>query len=558
MERFCRKRLDQERIYEKRCKKGLSIVLLYIIIFSVLLTGCSSGKVNTSDKSNSGSRIPLEERTAAQYQLPLVDEPFTLTFATADNSATAYSYTQDLPAFQELERRTGVHVDFEVTPSDQYNTTMQTRLAAAKELPDLIRLPDDPIRYAKGGLIIPIDDLIGDFAPNILSLFKERPDVRKAQTAPDGRIYTLSAVVDARSMVNLNGLGMRKDWLETLGLKEPDTIDEWYEVLLAFKDRDPNGNGKKDEIPVIAVNVNGLYKLAWSYGLHLALSDGWYPDENGKVVYEWISPRMKDWLAEMNKWYQAGLLDPDMNSQNRDKYTAKAIGDIAGAAVSDMTMQFPQWNERMRNDFPNAKWEGIVPPKGPYGDRMMEKEQPTENIHYGITKDCKNPEVVIKWLDYMFASEEGKILMGNFGIEGLSYVMVDGKPQFTDFILKSEFGSGIAQASLGVNGSFPRILMKEMIEQRFLQYDGEVAQSNKATQYYVPSFPRVLASKEETDTYASIMADITTYKDEMVIRFIRGQEPLDNFDQYVKSIQGMGIEEAIAIKQRQYDRYMKP
>jgi putative aldouronate transport system substrate-binding protein len=448
-------------------------------------------------------------------------------------------------------------VKFEVTPADQYNTTMQTRLAAAKGLPDLIRLPDDPIRYAKGGLIIPLDDLIGSYAPSILNLFRERPEVMKAMTAPDGAIYTLSAVVDARSMVNLNGLGMRKDWLETLNLEEPDTIDQWFDVLMAFKEGDPNGNGKKDEIPVIAINVNGLYKLAWSYGLHLALSDGWYPDEDGKIVYEWIEPRMKDWLQEMNKWYEAGLLDPDMGSQNRDKYTAKAIGDTAGAAVSDMTMQFPQWNERMANDYPHARWEGIVPPEGPYGDRMMEREQPTENIHYGITRDCKDPETVIKWLDYMFASRDGQILMGNFGLEGLSYEMVDGEPQFTDFILKSELGSGIAQASLGVNGSFPRILMKEMIEQRFLQYEGEVAQSRKATQHYVPSFPRVLATKEETDIYAGIMADINTYKDEMIIRFIRGQEPLENFEHYAESIRGMGIEEAVAIKQAQYDRYMK-
>jgi putative aldouronate transport system substrate-binding protein len=543
----------------QKINRILWLLTAFIVVLSGVLAGCSSGGEGSRDKGSQGgsSGTPLLDREAEQYELPLVTEPFTLVFATADNPDISNSYTRNLPAFQELEKRTGISVKFEVTPADQYNTTMQTRLAAAKDLPDLIRLPDDPIRYAKGGLIIPLDDLIGSYAPNILNLFRERPEVMKAMTAPDGAIYTLSAVVDARSMVNLNGLGMRKDWLETLNLEEPDTIDQWFDVLMAFKEGDPNGNGKKDEIPVIAINVNGLYKLAWSYGLHLALSDGWYPDEDGKIVYEWIEPRMKDWLQEMNKWYEAGLLDPDMGSQNRDKYTAKAIGDTAGAAVSDMTMQFPQWNERMANDYPHARWEGIVPPEGPYGDRMMEREQPTENIHYGITRDCKDPETVIKWLDYMFASRDGQILMGNFGLEGLSYEMVDGEPQFTDFILKSELGSGIAQASLGVNGSFPRILMKEMIEQRFLQYEGEVAQSRKATQHYVPSFPRVLATKEETDIYAGIMADINTYKDEMIIRFIRGQEPLENFEHYAESIRGMGIEEAVAIKQAQYDRYMK-
>ena len=268
----------------QKINRILWLLTAFIVVLSGVLAGCSSGGEGSRDKGSQGgsSGTPLLDREAEQYELPLVTEPFTLVFATADNPDISNSYTRNLPAFQELEKRTGISVKFEVTPADQYNTTMQTRLAAAKDLPDLIRLPDDPIRYAKGGLIIPLDDLIGSYAPSIL-IFSGKAR-RCTMTAPDGAIYTLSAVVDARSMVNLNGLGMRKDWLETLNLEEPDTIDQWFDVLMAFKEGDPNGNGKKDEIPVIAINVNGLYKLAWSYGLHLALSDGWYPDEDGKIV----------------------------------------------------------------------------------------------------------------------------------------------------------------------------------------------------------------------------------------------------------------------------------
>ena len=532
------------------------------MVLTLVITGCGKD-INKSDgkKGDTGGITSLLDKEAKDYELPIVDDPFTLVFATSEDSeaiAAGVSYNQTLPAFEELEKRTGIKVKFEVTPPDQYNTTVQTRLAAGKDLPDLIRLPDDPIRYAKGGLIISIDELIGEYAPNILKLFKDRPEVMKAQTAPDGKIYTLSAVVDARSMVNFAGLGMRKDWLERLDLDEPETIEDWFRVLSEFKDGDPNGNGKNDEIPLLAMNVDGLYKFAWSYGLHLVLSEGWYFDDDGKVIYEWTDPRMKEWLEEMNRWYAAGLLDPDMTAaQSMDKYTAKAIGDIGGASCSDFTMRFPQWNERMVAEYPDARWEGVTPPEGPNGDRILEREQPTENIHYAITRDCKDPETVIKWLDYMFASEEGQILVGNFGIEGLSYNMVDGRPQFTDLILKSELGTGLAQASLGMNGTFPRILMKECIEQRFMQYDNEVAQSNKATEYHVPSFPRVLAAKEEIDAFVGIMADIDTYKDEMIVKFIQGKESLDKFDEYVQGIEAMGIEDAIAIKQAQYDRYIK-
>jgi hypothetical protein len=110
------------------------------------------------------------------------------------------------------------------------------------------------------------------------------------------------------------------------------------------------------------------------------------PNKDGKVGYEWIDPRF-DGLAPGDEQMVCGrVLDPDMSTQNRDKFTVKAIGDIAGVSVSDMTMQFPQWNERMNNSFLHAKWEGITAPQGPYGDQMMEREQPTENIHYAITR----------------------------------------------------------------------------------------------------------------------------------------------------------------------------
>jgi putative aldouronate transport system substrate-binding protein len=532
-------------------KKTLVMATAFMLSILILLAGCSSkGAVGDAGK-------PLGDKTEG-YFLPIVKEPFTVSFATVDNPDAAHSYTQYLPAWQELEKRTGIKVKFEVAPSDQYNTIMQTRLAAGTNLPDVIRLPDDPIRYAKNGLIIPMDVLIQKYAVHIQKLFADRPEVKKLLTAPDGKVYVLAAVVDARSMVNLNGIGMRKDWLKKLNLQEPDTIREWFAVLQAFKEKDPNQNGKQDEIPVIAMNINALYKFAWSYGLHLSQSDGWYADKNGNVAYEWIDSRVGKWLEEMNSWYKAGLIDPDITSaQSYDKYTAKAIGNIAGVGASDMTMQYPQWNEMMAKTFPDAGWEGIIPPKGPDGDRIIEKEQPTEGFYYGITKDCKKPDIAIKWLDYLYASEEGKILLGNFGLEGKSYALENGKPVFTDFILKNEKGSGLAQNSLGVNGNFPRILMKEMIEQRFYRYGEEMKQSEKTTKFYVPAFPKIMASNEEIDSYAGIMTDINTYRDEMITKFITGQVDISKFDEYVKQVKGMGIEEAIAIRQTQYDRYLK-
>ncbi|MDR2618984.1 MAG: extracellular solute-binding protein, partial [Treponema sp.] len=398
--------------------------------------------------------------------------------------------------------------------------------------------------------------------PNITALFEKRPEVRRTLTAPDGKIYVLAAIVDARSNVNFPSFSIRKDWLAKLGLNEPETINDWNAMLKAFKTRDPNGNGKADEIPLsqakaASISSSGIHTFATAWGLHLYSQDGWYADASDKVAYDWIDPRLKEYLAEMNKWWTEGLIDPEFATQNSEQYTAKVIGDIVGASGGNFSMIHPQWNQRMQQSFPGAHWENTPPPLGPRGDRFLIRENPTEATYFAITRDCKDPVTAIKWFDYMYASEEGQILMANFGIEGLTFDYIDGKPQLSDTVLKYERGSGLGMEIQGMNsGSFPRVLKPEMIEQRFLIYPDEVAAGRRASQYYIPPFPVIMATDEETSALRSIMADINTLRDEYILDFITGRKNLSQFDQYISQIKSLGIDRAIAIKQAQYDRYM--
>jgi putative aldouronate transport system substrate-binding protein len=435
---------------------------------------------------------------------------------------------------------------------------MSVRLAAGVNLPDIVRLPaGNPLQFAVNGLIIPLNDLIDQYGPNIKALFEKRPDVKNTLTAPDGNIYVLAAIVDARSHINFASFGLRKDWIAKLGLKEPDTISEWYTMLKAFKTGDPNGNGKADEIPYTAYkdNNNGLFRLGEAWGLHLYVSDGWYA-YGDTVAYDWIDPKLRDYLTEMHKWYAEGLIDPEFNTQTNEQYTAKCISNIAGSESQFSTMIFPQWNIRMAPDTPDVHWESTNPPAGPDGARFLIRETPIEATYFAITKDCKDPVTAIKWLDYMYASPEGQILMCNFGIEGVTYNLIDGKPMLSDAILKYERGSGLGMEIQGMNsGSFPRVLMPEMIEQRFMQYTDEVIAAKKASEYYVPPFPVIMATDEETSAIQSVMADIDTLRQEYILDFITGRKNISQFDSYISQVKAMGIDRVIAIKQTQYNRY---
>ena len=213
----------------------------------------------------------------------------------------------------------------------------------------------------------------------------------------------------------------------------------------------------------------------------------------------------------------------------------------------------------MNAEFPNAYWEVAYPPIGPRGDQALVRERAVNEVElYAITRDCKDPELVMQMLDYIYANREGQLLIGNCGIEGVSYEFdEDGKFRYLPLIADDPRGDGAAIWEFGSNGYWPRILMREIIEFRFFRFPQHENASDAAAKFQVPAFPAIIPSREENQKITSLLADITTYRQEMTTKFIIGTEPLENFGRYVDTINAMGMEELLAIKQEQYDRVMK-
>jgi putative aldouronate transport system substrate-binding protein len=536
-------------------KRIIVVLLVFTSISAVWIGAAGQGEKNAKPgAAAAGKAAGGAVQAPEQYTLPLTKTPVTITFATQENPAGTKSYRDNLPAWAELEKRTGVKVDFQVVPAQNYAENMQVRLAAGMNLPDFLLLPPNPMSYANGKLIIPIKALIGRYAPNIAQLFRDRPEIPKGLIAPDGDIYFVTSILDARASVNYVGFMYRKDWAEKAGMGAPATMPDWYTMLKKFKGTDINGNGNpNDEIPWSAngTGFSALYPFAMAYGL--IPNNDFQVSKDGKVTYAYTMPRLRDWLVEMAKWYKEGLIDPDFLNLIQDKWLAKVVSNVAGSATTS-TMWAPQLNQRMAKDFPNAYWDVLYPPKGPYGDQILLRERPLSGENFAISRDCKNPALLMKWLDYMFVSEQGQILMGNYGIEGVTYTMADGKPRFTDMIAKDPRGTGQAQWEFGINGPFPRILMKQVIVERFYGFPQAKVAIDAAEKYYVQSFPDIIPTKEENDTIVNVMADINTYRTEMVTKFILGTEPLSGFDKFVATINGMDVGRVTAIKQTQYDR----
>lgn len=498
------------------------------------------------------------------YTLPLVKEGTgTLTVGVTDNFYTPKSYTQQLPVWQEVEKRTGVSIKWDVKPTEQYNPLMRIRLAAGTGLPDIVQLPDSPVTYAKDGLILPLNSWIDRYAPNIKAFLERYPDIRRLLTAPDGNMYALASVVSGADYTDPSGLLIRKDWLDKLGLTEPTTLDEWHAVLKAFKERDPNGNGIADEIPFSPrYSWGGLAEVfGHAMGLHLAgYCRGFDVDELGRVRYGWLDPRAEEFVVRLRRMFEEGLIDAEFMTKKSEKILSDISLGLVGA-TNHFLNATARFNAAVGT--PDVNWILALPPGESDDVRFYEKAGPIAT-YYGISKDAEDPRLAIQWLDYIYANEEGARLLA-FGVEGLSYRMEDGKPVFTSFVADHPDGLDPINAlrSIGAFPTLPWIRSTDgplsLQPKALLKLNPAMEEQARRVEPYmvdVPPLRFLLETKEEDEAAAKLSHDINNFVEESILKFIYGTEPID-WPAFTSRLKELGIDKLLAIKQKQYDRYRR-
>lgn len=556
-------------------KKTLRVIIYVVVCLSLivsLFSGCNNKKETApaqTQETQKAAETKAADTKAAEtassdamtLKLPIVQPgSVTLKIGTFDNWYAPASYASNLAIFQAIEKDTGVKINWEVSPPAQWNTQMQTRLAAGgDDLPDIICVPwGETMKWASAGTLQPLEELVDKFAPNMKKFFSEQPEVKALNYAPDGHMYKISSYVSESAYVNPWLFTIRKDWLDKLQLKVPESTDDWYNVLKAFKEKDPNGNGKADEIPYTIEGPHYLSRFAECFGLRAFYSGYQYPDASGKVIDQRLTDQFKAYLTWVNKLYKEKLLDNEFAGLDLEKKLAKVNRNIVGATGTFIS-NIPSFNSNLQKaGFADANYVPCIPPKGPYGNPTFEAYGPISG-DFAITSVSKNKEVAIKWLDYVYASPEG-IRYCMYGIEGKSYVMENGKIKLTDFTLKNPDGLGPFEAlrSLGAWPNVPYQQKEEAYKAILLApYPELSAITEKVKPYLVFGWPPILSSKEETDQLSSISADLNTYMEEMTTKFIIGTESLDKFDDFKNQVKALGVDKILAIKQAQWDRHQK-
>ncbi|MDQ1914142.1 extracellular solute-binding protein [Paenibacillus sp. GD4] len=497
---------------------------------------------------------------------PAAQEPpklQTLTYwvGLASNVAATLKSFGDMTVYKELEKRTGTKVEFQHPPvgqeKDQFNL-----MITGKNLPDVIEYgwtgyPGGPEKAIKDKKIIKLNELIDKHAPNLKKVLDANPEWKKQVVTDEGSIYGFPFLRGDDYLLVSNGIALRKDWLDKLNLKMPETIDEWYTTLTAIKKSDLNGNGKPDEIPLLISknDMGGSVAFLGTFGVNYD-----FYHINGKVSYGPIQPEYKQFLTTMNKWYKEGLLDPDFAVTDSKLKDAKITGNQLFATVMSTGSGIGNYTTLVKDKIAGFKLVAAPFPVVNKGDKKLWSAK-TYNFSGGlaaaISTSNKNPEATVKWLDFAY-SEEGKMLF-NFGVEGVSYKMVNGNPVYTDEVLNPKDTSVAYAMARHVRANFngPFVQDKRYME----QYASMPEQKDSIKIWSEPTnerkLPQVTPTSDESSKFASIMNDVNTFKDEMFNKFIMGAEPLDNFDKYVKTIEGMGIQDAIKIQQAALERYNK-
>ncbi|MCU6712813.1 extracellular solute-binding protein [Paenibacillus sp. J5C_2022] len=559
--------------------KGKHTTRLMVAALAMLLlfTGCAGNNNEPEAGTNEGKQAATEqpsqsgndnpdEAKGKDYTLPIVEDgSTTLTVGAADNYYTPASYTQNLPIWKAIEERTGVKVKWDVVPAAQYKQTMTVRLASMKNIPDLLTIPGDPAKLGSDGVLEPLEELIRQYAPNIRKLFQENPDIHNLLKSPDGHIYSIPSIVTGTSLSDPGAFLIRQDWLDKLDLEQPKSIDDWYAVLKAFKEGDPNGNGKPDELPVALASPEAVYFFGDAWGLHLIYSDGWWPDSNGKVQAEWMKPEAKELVAWLSKLYKEGLLDPDYLTSQDDQLSSKITKDQVGSTRVFINRISQYDSNQQKAGVEDVSWVAVTPPTGPNGYKGHAERYGPISGAFGMSALSKHKETAIKWLDFMYASEEGNRFT-TFGMEGVTYTMENGEPKFTAYTTNNPDGLNIMNA-LRTQGAAPTLPWirhdsgiwskqppQTIVGKPKLEEAAAMLQSSIIDP--IP-FHYIALTPEEASSFKPLHADYTTKLKERLSQLITGAVNIDEgWDKFMKELKDLGIDELLAIRQQQYDRYM--
>ncbi len=476
-------------------------------------------------------------------------------------SANTVESIYDVRAVQEMEKRTNVHIDYNVVSETDAQEQFGLMLASSK-YPDVLASAKTyyPTGLAGGlsdGILMDLTDLIPQYMPQYTEILNSDPEFEKMSKMDDGKklaIYQANCYNDEKIEGENPWIGtaVRQDWLNDLGLDMPVTIEDWHTVLTAFKEN----YGAFMALNAQGVNYSGDFLTAFG------VLGGMY-QENGTVHFGPAEEGYKQYLETMAQWYKEGLIDPNFTSFSEwtDPNAMFAKDEIGAGPIigsfSGTILRSQNYTED--EDFYLQTVAPAVLKQGDASQYAM--DIPAFSRSVCLSTACSNPELVLRYIDLFFDREISDLNF--YGIEGESYTKDANGYEFTDLIRHDANGVSasdkIAEYTLKASEFFGYYNWAYAVP-LVKTDDPDAPDLNALQEVWKVNTDLVLPTNmtmtpEETSEYYSYFTDIQTMVGEFTAKAIMGSEDLSQFDSFVTSLNNIGLDRCIAIQQDALDRY---
>ncbi|MCI8442790.1 MAG: hypothetical protein HFG27_09700 [Provencibacterium sp.] len=558
-------------------KKSHRAISLAAVCALILCAGCVPQKASETPASSAAPDSSAASSAAGSaFAASGPSEPVTLSYwATWDGgSADVVSDYDEKLCYQVAQEATGIDIQW-IHPPQGQDKEQFNLLVVSDSLPDIIEYswetnyPGGAEGAISSNIIIPLNDYIETDMPNYAAYLKKFPEVERMVLTDTSKHYCIPYIytatpLDSAQWQDINGrvpayetyigLTIRQDWIEDLGLAMPVTLEDWYVTLRAFKEQ----KGAEAPLSITLPFLNETQAFASAYGI----ATGFYED-NRVVKFGPYEAAYRDYLAYLNRLYSEGLLDADFAIIDNKAFSAKVLSDKAGAWSGYVSTHLGVFHDQLHESDPNTRFYpvGITNPVLNEGDTLRYKQSsyPFRNAGAALTTSNQKIADSLRFLDYAWSVEGNTVL--NWGVEGDSYEMKDGWPVFTDRIAHNPDGLSPTSAFEKIrkqNGPFPMDHQTRLISKGSYTTPESLRALTtwETTNGTEPGgLPPVTILPEESTQYASLYSEISTYVDEMKVKFIMGAASLDEFDVFHENLKNMGMEEVLKIQQSALERY---
>lgn len=465
-------------------------------------------------------------------------------------------FNPEWEVFKKAAEKTNVSLKGVIAQSDSDEEQSYNLMVGSGELADIVgyKYMADLEKLGRDGGLMPLEDLIKEHAPHIQKVLDEDSRFKQVATALDGHIYQIPK---NQELVSAEYWFIRQDWLEKLGLEMPTTVDELHDVLYAFRNEDPNGNGEKDEVPLFdraAWKMPDEYLYLWDTSLEF------YP-RDGKMTYEPMTENFKVGMKNIIKWYEEGIIDPEIFTRGKKSRDVLFGGNLGGCTHDWVSTA--NYNTSLKEEVPGFEVKAFAPPADQNGV-IKERTSRFPGVGWGISSQCEDPVAVIKYMDYFF-TEEGRDLI-NWGIEGETYERDDkGEKHFKEEVLNSEMTPLGYLRTLGCqyrigmcqDGDYEYAFMQDAALEAAEMYNTHPEWYENDMPPYADGVLELKYTPEDEVQYEKIMNNIKPFVQEKFQSWVLGTSDFDaDYDEFIKELKDRGIEEAIDINQRAYDTFL--